>query len=162
MSQETCVKVEVVCMKADPLELSVKEEQKREESGSSGSNMARLYTDHVVMDELVLSPEEYIHPEVGQVGSDSNAKEPLTMVHKRTRTGEKCFQCTYCDYKCISESLLRSHHMIHTGEKPFKCSQCDYSCRVKGHLNTLAKRHSNVASVITNAFLNLTYCSTFV
>ena len=42
-------------------------------------------------------------------------------VHERTHTGDKPYQCSFCDYKANQRGNMRTHERRHTGEKPYKC-----------------------------------------
>ena len=40
-------------------------------------------------------------------------------------TGERPFQCRYCDKKFIDTATRKVHERSHTGERPYKCQYCE-------------------------------------
>ena len=88
--------------------------------------------------------------------------------HSLTHTGEKRFQCDFCDRAffqkrrltehirshtgerpCICKicgkdfrimANLRRHMRVHTGEKPYKCEDCEKMYTTKQHLGQSSKR----------------------
>jgi hypothetical protein len=63
--------------------------------------------------------------------------------HMRKHTGEKLFQCRYCDKSCARSDDLAKHERSHTGDKPYTCRDCKYTsvdvsnmnrhCRMRAH-----------------------------
>ena len=45
--------------------------------------------------------------------------------HKRTHTGDKHYSCSHCDQSFADSSSFRRHQIIHSGEKPYSCSHCN-------------------------------------
>ena len=47
------------------------------------------------------------------------------LIHERSHTGEKSYQCSICKKACSDKRNLMIHERSHTGEKTFECSICD-------------------------------------
>lgn len=56
------------------------------------------------------------------------------MRHTMVHTGEKPYQCPYCQSTFSQKENLKVHIRKHTGEKPFVCSLCPYRGARKDHL----------------------------
>ena len=61
------------------------------------------------------------------------------------QTGEKPYNCSYCNKKFNEKGNLKTHIRIHTGERPYKCDfkNCDMAFKTKGQLNDHKNRHFN-------------------
>lgn len=42
-------------------------------------------------------------------------------VHERTHSGERPYQCRFCDYRASQSGNMAAHERRHTGEKPYPC-----------------------------------------
>lgn len=45
-------------------------------------------------------------------------------IHKRLHTGEFPYKCTFCEKRFNTSESYKLHTRIHTGEKPYKCEIC--------------------------------------
>ena len=57
----------------------------------------------------------------------SFAQKSISVLHQRTHSREKPFQCNQCGKSFVEKSTLLSHQITHSGETPFQCNQCDKS-----------------------------------
>jgi hypothetical protein len=53
-------------------------------------------------------------------------------VHERTHSGERPYQCRFCDYRASQSGNMVAHERRHTGEKPYPCPYvvCGWTGRV--------------------------------
>ena len=59
----------------------------------------------------------------------------------RTHTGEKPYQCNFCENAFSEKSKLTAHIKTHTREKPYQCGHCDMSFSQKRNLKNYMKTH---------------------
>jgi len=59
---------------------------------------------------------------------------------QRMHLGVKSNKCTHCTKSFFSSADLRIHTRTHTGEKPFECNFCDDNFRHKGGLSRHVKK----------------------
>ncbi|XP_065900691.1 zinc finger protein 709-like isoform X2 [Dysidea avara] len=77
------------------------------------------------------------HPEHKPLKKEEHSKD-LTPSYGRHHTGEKHYQCQYCQKNFTNISALKIHERIHTRTKPYQCQYCNKlfvsSTRLKYHV----------------------------
>ncbi|XP_056344612.1 GDNF-inducible zinc finger protein 1-like isoform X2 [Oenanthe melanoleuca] len=64
------------------------------------------------------------------------------VLHMRTHTGEKPYECGLCPSRFAQPSQLKIHTRSHTGEKPYICEDCGASFADKGKLTAHKRTHT--------------------
>ena len=64
--------------------------------------------------------------------------------HRRTHTGEKPFECSFCNQKFRHREALKRHESLHKNEKPFECKLCQirfsHNADLRRHERSFHKR----------------------
>ena len=47
------------------------------------------------------------------------------MVHRRTHTGDKPYECAECPLRFTSSGNLKTHAKLHAGAREYQCHLCD-------------------------------------
>ncbi|CAL4140735.1 unnamed protein product, partial [Meganyctiphanes norvegica] len=62
--------------------------------------------------------------------------------NQRTHSGEKQYQCSYCDKDFSTSSHLVEHQRTHTEEKSYQCSQCNKAFQHKSNIVQHLRTHT--------------------
>lgn len=71
----------------------------------------------------------------------SYSNKSRLIVHERTHTGIRPFQCKLCFKTFNEKGNLKTHMGFHLNQRPFRCKQCNKTYKTNGHLKDHIEIH---------------------